>query len=340
MNDQTTILSKTTARIDFGGGATDVEPYSSEFGGYVINVTINKYIKSSLSIRNDKIIEIYSKENDFLKLIDLDDLLEKKVKISDLFNALFYYIKPETGMNIELTIEPPKKSGLGTSACLCTSMIAGIFKLNKKSIDRDSIAEMAYHIEQNVLKNLGGRQDQYAAVHGGFNGMTFLGENKVKVEKLKISETFKQKIEENLILFNTEEPHNSGNMVKKQIDSYPNKREESTFFLDNLKQIALSMRDNLISEDFEKFGVLLSNDMNTKSKFNPYLLTNYMESLHKLVINNGGIGGRVAGAGGGGCMIWLIDPKNKKQIERKLSKQTGRIINFKFIDKGLEVSHI
>ena len=80
--------------------------------------------------------------------------------------------------------------------------------------------------------------------------------------------------------------------------------------------------------------------MNIKSEFNPYLLTNYMKSLHNLVMNNGGIGGRVSGAGGGGCMIWLIDPKNKKKIERKLSKQTGRIINFKFIDKGIEVSHI
>ncbi|GAG84973.1 unnamed protein product, partial [marine sediment metagenome] len=116
----------------------------------------------------------------------------------------------------------------------------------------------------------------------------------MKIEKLKISETFKQKIEENLILFYTEEPHNSGIMVKKQIDSYFKKREGSTFSLDKLKQIALSMRDNLISEDFEKFGELLSNDMNIKSEFNPYILTNYMKSLHKLVINNGGIGGRVA----------------------------------------------
>ena len=195
MKDQTTILSKTPARIDFGGGATDVEPYSSEFGGYVVNVTINKYIKTTLSIRNDKLIEISSKENGFSKIIDLNNPLEDTVEISDLFSALFYYIKPEKGMNIELTIEPPKKSGLGTSACLCTSLIAGIFKLNKKPIDRNNISEIAYHIEQNILKNLGGRQDQYAAVYGGFNGITFLGDNKVNVEKLKISESFKQKME-------------------------------------------------------------------------------------------------------------------------------------------------
>jgi D-glycero-alpha-D-manno-heptose-7-phosphate kinase len=336
--DHNTIFSKTPVRIDFGGGATDVEPYSSEYGGYVINVTINKYTKSVISIRNDKIIEIISKDREFLKIIDLDYLLEKKRKLSDLFDSLFYYIKPKKGMDIELDIEPPNKSGLGTSASLCTSLIAGFLKLNNKTIDKDKIAEMAYHVEQDVLKNFGGRQDQYASVYGGFNGMTFLGKNKVKVEKLKISKSFKQAIEEQLILFYTEEPHNSGNMVKKQIDSYFKDREESTDFLNILKQVALNIRDCLISEDFEKFGKLLSKDMNIKSQFNPYLLTNYMKSLHELVMNNGGIGGRVAGAGGGGCMIWLLEPKFKKKVKGLLNKQTGRIINFEFINKGLEIS--
>jgi len=340
MKNQNKVLSITPVRIDFGGGATDVEPFSSEHGGYTINSTINRFIKSTLSIRNDKKIKILWNNSNISKIFDLNNIFKKKNNISDLIEAVIYYIKSKKGMNIEVDIEPPNRSGLGSSASLCTSLIAGIFKLNNKSIDKDIIAEIAYHVEQDVLKNLGGRQDQYASVYGGFNCMTFLGENNVKIEKLKITKSFRRLIEKNLILYFTTEPHISGDMVKMQIDSYIKKREESTLFLNRLKQIALEMRDALISEDFEKFGELLTMDMMVKSKFNPYLLTNYMKLLHNLVKNNGGIGGRVSGAGGGGCMIWLIEPNTKEEIINLLNKQKGRIINYKFINKGLDISSI
>ncbi len=334
------IQSKTPVRIACGGGGTDVEPYSSDFNGYVVNVTINNYFRSILNKRDDKLIRIFS--NDKFSAYKFEEIEKLKMQkhSPNLIKAIIYSLKPKIGMDIYLHGEPPKKAGLGASASLSTSLIAGILKLENYHIDLNDIAEKAFNIEQNILKNVGGRQDQYASVHGGFNGIKFLGNSKVKVENLKISKTFKRKIEENLILFYTGESHTSGDIVKEQIKSYLNDKLKAIKSLNKLKEIAYQIRDSLVSEDFEKFGKLLTEDWNVKTKFNPLITTNYMRELNNIVMNNGGIGGRVCGAGGGGCLIWLITPGSRERIFSLLKKKNGKIIDFKFVDRGLEISNI
>jgi D-glycero-alpha-D-manno-heptose-7-phosphate kinase len=334
------ILSKTPVRIAFGGGGTDVEPYSKDFNGYVVNATIDKYIRTVLSRRNDNFVKIFADEKFFsypFKEIESFEFLNKP---PDLIKAILYFVKPRIGMDVYIHGEPPKKAGLGSSASLSTSFIAGILKIKNKTININDIAEKAYKVEQNVLRNAGGRQDQYASVYGGFNGINFLGDSNVKVERLNFSKTFKRFIEKNLLLYYTGEPHTSGSMVSLQIQSYLEKKELSIRFLDRLKQIAYEIRDSLISENYEVFGKLLTKDLTVKSQFNPYIITDHMNQLNNLVIKNGGLGGRVCGAGGGGCMIWLIPPNSREKIKSLLHSQPGYLIEYKFIDNGLQLSNI
>jgi len=331
------IIAKTPVRIAFGGGGTDVEPYPSDYGGYVINTTVNIYFRCLFTKRNDNLINIYSNDTFFPHKFDTIKILKTYYQRSNLFEAVFYLTKPNFGMDVYVHGEPPKKAGLGASASLCTSLISGILNLEGKEINLDIIAEKAYSVEQNILKNIGGRQDQYAAVYGGFNGLKFLGGSNVLIRKLKISHSFKKEIENNLILFYTGLPRTSGNIVKAQVKSYVEKPKESKKSLDKLKEIAYQMKDALLSENFEKFGELLTEDLEIKTKFNPLLTTDYMKQLNSLVLRNGGIGGRVCGAGGGGCMIWLIKPGFKEKIKTLLKNQQGKLIDFSFIDSGLEI---
>ena len=333
-------IVKTPVRIALGGGGTDVEPYASDYGGYVINTTINIYFRCILTKRDDNLINIFSNDTFFPYKFDTINVLNIKSKISNLFEAIFYLMKPKSGMDVYVHGEPLKKAGLGASASLCTCLISGILKLEEKAINLDYVSEKAYYVEQNILKNIGGRQDQYASVYGGFNSLEFLGNSNVKVKKLKISNSFKQKIEENLILYYTGEPHTSGNMVNAQVKSYIENKDKSKKSLDKLKELAYQMRDSLLSENFEGLGKLLSEDLKNKTKFNPLLTTDYMKELNNLILKNGGIGGRVCGAGGGGCMIWLINPNNKEKIKKLLKKQQGKLIDFRFVEKGLEILNI
>lgn len=337
------ILSKTPVRICFGGGATDVEPYSTEHGGYVISVTINNYFRSVLNKRSNREIIIFSNDTFTAYRFDTIEDVRMPEQSFDLIKAIIYYLQPECGMDIYTHGEPLRKAGLGASASLSSSLIAGILKINDKlpdPINLDDIAEKAFDVEDKILKNAGGRQDQYASVYGGFNGITFSGGSNVKVERLRVSESFKKMLEDNLILFYTGEPHVSGDLVKEQIKSYMDKKDESKQSLDILKDVAYKIRDSIISEDFESFGKLLSEDWKEKTKFNPLITTDYMVELNKLVMKNGGIGSRINGAGGGGCLLWLVEPKKKDNIISILNKKLGQIIDFKFVDNGLEITQI
>jgi D-glycero-alpha-D-manno-heptose-7-phosphate kinase len=334
------LMSKTPVRIELGGGGTDVEPYASDYKGYVVNVAINMHFRCVLSKREDNLINIYSNDTFSNFKFNRIKICNDNWQPSNLFEAVLFLIKPKSGLDIYIHGEPPKKAGLGASASLCTCLISGILKLENRSIDLNEIAEKAYCIEQDILKNLGGRQDQYAAVYGGFNSLSFLGNSNVLIEKINLSTSFEQEIEKNLILFYTGEPHTSGDMVKMQIESYLKEKETSKFYLDKLKEIAYLMKDALVSENFDNFGNLLTKDLENKSKFNPFLTTDYMKKLHELVMNNGGIGGRVCGAGGGGCMIWLIDPNKLDNIKKILGTQRGKILDFKFVKKGLDLLNI
>jgi D-glycero-alpha-D-manno-heptose-7-phosphate kinase len=331
------IIAKTPVRIAFGGGGTDVETYPSDYGGYVINSTINWYFRCIFTKREDTEINIYSNDTFSPFKFNSIKILDMEYQPSNLFDSIFYLTKPKLGMDMYIHGEPPKKAGLGASASLCTCLISGILKLEGKKIDLDIIAEKAYSVEQDILKNIGGRQDQYAAVYGGFNGLTFLGGSNVRVQKITISHSFKKEIQENLILFYSGLPRVSGNIVKEQVKSYAENKEESKKFLDKLKEIAFHMKDCLVSENFEKFGELLTEDLEIKTKFNPMLTTDYMKQLNSLVLKNGGIGGRVCGAGGGGCMIWLINPRFKEKIKKLLKKQHGKLLEFSFVENGLEI---
>jgi D-glycero-alpha-D-manno-heptose-7-phosphate kinase len=331
------ILSKTPVRIAFGGGGTDVEPYASDYEGFVLNVTINMYYRCILSKRDDNQINIYSNDTFTNFKFDKFEICNINLQPSNLFEATLYYLKPQSGMDIYIHGEPPKKAGLGASASLCTCLISGILKLENKSIEFNEIAESAYYIEQNVLKNIGGRQDQYAAVIGGFNSLKFLGASNVQIEKITLNKSFEQEIEKNLLLFYTGEPHTSGDMVKIQVESYLEQKEKSKYYLDKLKEIAYLMKDALLAEDFENFGQLLTKDLEYKNKFNPFLTTDYMKQLHKTMIINGSIGGRVCGAGGGGCMIWLGNPNKLENLKNFLRNQKGKLLDFKFTQQGLEL---
>ena len=330
------ILSNTPVRIAFGGGGTDVEPYSSENGGFVVNATINKYFMTKIDFNHENIIKVYK---DDVLLYNLNTSHDISVN-SDLIKAILYYLSIKEGIDISFHADPPKKAGLGASASLSCALIAGILKLQENEIDKNNVAEMAFQVEDEVLKNAGGRQDQYAAVHGGFNCLEFQGNSKVKIEKLTIPISFRSELEKRLILYYTGQEHVSGDLVKDQIELYKEKKEKSKNYLDQLKEIAYSIKDSIISEDLESFGVLLQKDLEVKRLFNPRLMTEFMNSLNKGMIKRGAIGGRVCGAGGGGCMIWLIKDFDKNAIIDYLNQQPGFLIDYEFVESGLELKKL
>ena len=129
-------------------------------------------------------------------------------------------------------------------------------------------------------------------------------------------------------------------MAVEQVESYKKNKPQATQYLDQLKEIAYHMKDCILEEDIEGLGKLLTHDWKVKTEFNPLLTTDFMRTLNKIVMKNGGLGGRVCGAGGGGCFIWLVKPENKEEIATLLDNQKGKLLNYKFMERGLEITPI
>ena len=220
-----TIRSRAPVRITFSGGSTDLSPYDKKHGGICINATINKYVYSSLTLRDDKKINIKSDIINFYEGFEtyeesFNNLEEIKMDGElKLIKAIILEMNPGYGFELYVRSEVAPHSGLGASASLCVSVI-GVFNhlRKKKRLTKYEIAETAFKIEEEKLKNRTGRQDQYASTFGGINLYEFLGDNNVKINSVEIGKDNLLEIEKNLLITS------SGRRVKSSGEVYKKRR--------------------------------------------------------------------------------------------------------------------
>ncbi|KKL16594.1 hypothetical protein LCGC14_2494010, partial [marine sediment metagenome] len=165
------IRSKAPFRVSFGGGGTDMEPYCSEHGGYVISTTIDRHVYITLKPRSGKKIRVFSvneKEEFEFNVGDRDYSTR-----FELFKGIFNDLDINDGFNITTYSELPARSGMGGSSSLSVALIGVLNKYYKLGLSKHEIAQKAYDVERIELKQKGGYQDQFAAAYGGFNFIEF-----------------------------------------------------------------------------------------------------------------------------------------------------------------------
>lgn len=330
------VRSKAPVRISFGGGGTDVSPYPEERGGCVVSTTINKFVWSTLTPRKDK--EICIESYDYMRSLKFRSLDE--VVYGDELDLIKAVIKKmndtSQGVNIFARGDVPPKSGIGGSASAFVSIIGLFNHIRRKKMNSYEIAELAYHLEREELKNKGGRQDQYASVFGGLNFIEFRGGDDVRLIPLKISEDNYLELEKNLVLAYVSKRAESGDIISEQIKSYSKKEKEIVGALDAVKEIALEMKDALMSGDLNYFGELLHRGWESKKKFNPMVTTSFIDDLYAFARKYGAVGGKITGAGGGGHMVFYCEPNKEQVVKEKLKAAGANVIDFSFDRNGLQ----
>jgi len=331
------IRTKAPVRISFAGGGTDVSPYCEERGGCVVNVAINRYAWGTLELINKPGICInssnYSKILRFKSVKDITyngDLDLIKAVIKHMHNT-------NKGINLFLRSDVPPRSGLGSSASAFVSMI-GLFnhlKRDKKITDYE-IAELAFNLERKELNNLGGRQDQYASVFGGLNYIEFKGNDFIRVNPLRIKQDYVNELEKNLILIHIGARKASGDIIKDQAESYKKHNKDVISGLDKAKELAIETKYALTRGDLTYFGELLHESWVAKKKFSSMITNPYIDKLYNLARENGAIGGKISGAGGGGHMILYCKPNTEHIVAHKLAQAGIKIVPFSFDYKGLQ----
>jgi len=333
------IRSRAPVRIAFGGGGTDLAPFCNDFGGCIISSTINKYIYVTLVPRNDNNVNIISV--DYKRSLSFQNISEIKINGDiDLIKAVILRMKPEYGFDLLLRSDIPPNTGLGSSGSVAVAAIGVFNHLRKEDrLDNYDIAELAYKIESEDLNNAGGRQDQYAATFGGINFIQFNGDGLVKVIPVKIDKDYIFELEKHLVLAYVGARGASGKiqsiLVDQQIKNNSEKLSDKTKILLELKEICNDMYNALARGHLDYFGKLLDKSWQIKKSLSNKISSHSIDNIYMQVKESGAIGGKITGAGGGGCMVFFAKSNKEHLIVDTLTKLGSQVIDFSFEMDGL-----
>jgi len=328
--------AKAPLRISFAGGGTDVSPFVEREGGCVVSATINRYAHGTLRVRPGSQVAIQSA--DFGGSVEYDSReLPLYDGRSDLAKAAINRMCPGEPVGLELFLQTdvPPGSGLGSSSTLVVTLVGLLKEYRRLSLSRHDIANLAYQIERIDLGIKGGYQDQYAAAFGGFNFIEF-GAEGATVCPLDLSTEVVDELEANLLLAYTGAPRLSSHIIEDQVFRYERGDELSIRSLRRLKHLALEMRDALCAGRLRDFGKLLHAEWETKQQLSPKIGTVHLADIYAAALESGALGGKVAGAGGGGFMLLYCPFDRRHRIAERLRQEGCTVADLAFSNGGVE----
>ena len=326
------IRAKSPVRISFSGGGSDTTNYFEFNDGATLNATISLYAHASLRIRSDKKISVHSLDlNKKIEAKNLKSFLKLKNQFG-LIQSLLKLLNPNFGFDLLLYSDFNMKSGLGGSSAVISSII-GCF--NECRIDQWSLHEMAelsFQAERLSFNVAGGWQDQYATVFGGLNFMEF---NKVKntIHPLRLPDNISSELEESLILFDTCISHESNEIHLDQ--KKETKKIQVTNIIKSNVELAYKMRNYLLKGELSNFGKMLDLAWKNKKSLSKKISSNFLDKVYKEGIKNGALGGKLLGAGGGGCFLFYVKPEDRNRIIKIMNDLGLKLIPFVFENKGI-----
>lgn len=329
--------AKAPLRLGLAGGGTDVPPFSTTYGGYILNATIDKYVYVTLIVNNTGKISITSQDfeqsvsYDIKKKLPYDGNLDLIKAVINRFKQL-YPTKEINGCNLYVRSDAPPGTGLGTSSTVVVAVLGAFLEAFEISMGRYEIAQLAWEIERVDMGYQGGKQDQYCSVFGGINFMEFHKDNNVVVNTLHINKDVKNELQHNLLLCYTGIRHISHDVIKEQIEL----TSKRLYNLEYLKSIAIRMKDALLTEKLSDFGELLSDDWFHKKELSPKVSNKELDDLAEIAMSAGAEGLKITGAGGGGVFIVYCNWRQKPKIAKAMKDNGCQIIDFAFTRTGLE----
>jgi D-glycero-alpha-D-manno-heptose-7-phosphate kinase len=321
------VISRTPFRISFFGGGTDYPEWVKEQGGAVLATTINKYCY--LSVRYlppffwHKYRIVYSKTE---MCNTIDEIKHPAVR------EIIRYLKIRNGLEIHHDGDLPARSGLGSSSSLTVGLLNALHALLGQMRSKQQLAKESIHLEQEILKETVGFQDQTLAGYGGFNHIIFHKNGNITVKPITISAKRTQELEKNLMLFYTGIPRIASNIAKSYVDKIDNKKKQLSFMQNSVDE-ALSILTS--KKDLRNFGELLNSSWAMKRSLSPQVSNSAIDNIYQTSLKAGAIGGKLIGAGGGGFLLLFVSPKDQKKVRARLKKLIH--VPFKFEQGGSQI---
>lgn len=322
------IITRSPLRISLGGGGTDLPSYYREHGGFLIAGAINKYVYITLheTFVEDLIIK-YSKLERVKSAAEIEHpIIREALKLVEIHNT-----------NIEITsmADIPAGTGLGSSGSFTTALLKALHTYKKNLVHPRELAEEACHIELNLLNEPIGKQDQYIASFGGLTCFRFLPDDRVEAWPLKITTETLYNLEDNLLLFFTGYSRSASAILKEQNDK---SRENDQAMTDNLhfvKDLGYQSLEALEKGDLRRFAELMNIHWDRKKQRSGGMSNGKIDEWYAAALQNGALGGKLIGAGGGGFLLFYSE--DKVRLRHAMVSLGLTEVRFRFDFEGTKV---
>ena len=322
------IITKTPFRMSFFGGGTDMEEFFRQYGGAVLSTTFDKYCY--VNVRHLPRFFDYTTELSYSKterVTDIEDIEHPAIR-----NAMKMLNMHEIRLTYEADL--PARSGLGTSSSFAVGMLNAFYALKGKYVDKKRLADEAIYLERVLCAEAGGWQDQIAASFGGFNRINYNADG-YEVMPVIISPERKRRLNDNLLMFFTGFTRFSSDVQKANRQGYHDKTAELKEMLSLVDDAERVLTDK--TTDLDDFGRLLDHTWKLKRQTGAAISTDSIDALYSKGIAAGALGGKLLGAGGGGFLVFYVQPEYRESVMKAMSDLL--YIPFRFEDGGTRVIH-
>jgi D-glycero-alpha-D-manno-heptose-7-phosphate kinase len=324
------ILTRAPLRIPLGGGGTDLPSYYSQYGGFVLSAAINKYVYISLNRPQvDDLIRVkYSKSETVEDLNEVQhDLVREAMRLTGV----------ERGVEIVSMADVPAGTGMGSSGSFVVALLRAFHAFRREYVPPHQLAEEACRIEIEMAGSPVGKQDQYVAAFGGITCLDISRDGQVAVSRINFSNHQMDELRSNLLLFYTGIQRRAMDILEDQKRDTAHSNPDVVDSLHRTKELGLQIKEALEEGDLERFGELMDVHWQNKKRRSGKISDPRIDKWYELARDNGAVGGKLIGAGGGGFLLFYCPNSCKAKLRLAMAGEGLREMPFDFDLEGAKV---
>lgn len=322
------IIIRSPLRITLGGGGTDLPSYYREHGGFLIAAAIDKYVY--INLHKTFVQEIVLKYSSMERVSSADEVKHPIIRES---LKLLGYEQPY--LELASMADIPSGTGLGSSGSFTTALLKALHAWKNNIIHPRDLAEQACHVEIDLLNEPIGKQDQYISAFGGLMCFNFLPNDQVEACPLNVSQETLHNMEDNLLLFFTGFSRSASDILREQDTRSKKSDGDMVANLHFVKELGYESKIALEAGDLQKFAELMNVHWEHKKKRSGRMTDDRIDRMYRLGRENGALGGKLIGAGGGGFFMFYAEDRSR--LRRAMREAGLEEIRFRFDFEGTKL---
>ncbi len=323
------IITRTPFRFTLGGGGTDLPSYYSKYGGFIFAAGINKYmfINVNRTIVDNLVRVKYSKSETVTHRDELKHPIAKEaMRMTEIENSL----------EIVSIADIPAGTGLGSSSCYAVGLLNALHTMKREYIPLHELAEEACDLEINRLGEPIGKQDQYMAAFGGLTVLDIKKDGNVYVRSAKLEDSSMDDLNRNLLMFYTNTTRSANKILSEQSKGIKEKKENVVKSMHYIKEIGYKMLEALEGGNITDVGLLFDKHWQYKKMMSTKISNPWFDEIYETAKQNGALGGKISGAGGGGFFLFYTE-ENHSKLREAMRKLNLREMRYRFDLEGTKV---